>query len=341
LRAQSRSAILAAVLFNSKLAIAIAVTAVIATPCRPCTFVHPSYPVGPDFRVKVEGQGYSLKGVRVRIASLKGGHQAFATTDNDGTAIFRGIRPGTYFLSAAIDEGGANGTYLEVSFNGPSGKTVPIDWLGNDPIRAGSLNGTIRETDIPPGQPQARFFIDLIDASRRTLRTTQMSELGEFRLGSAEAGLYFLRLRPTGSDGWSGERLIAVAIQPGAPDLDVEVGVGVCGALRYVDRRNCSADDLHVEQLIGKVVDASGAAIPNAKILLLDREKIVEQTESDSEGGFSSREPLSGTYQLVVRSAAFTSLRRTVHIATGASSRRSPLIVRLAIFGGCSAASNL
>jgi hypothetical protein len=97
---------------------------------------------------------------------------------------------------------------------------------------------------------------------------------------------------------------------------------------------------LQTEQLSGQVLDSSGAAIPDAKILLFDpAETLVERLQSDNAGKFTSLHSLAGTYQLVVSSAGFTPLRRTLHAEpTGNPTRVSVLTVQLGVSGSCSAA---
>jgi hypothetical protein len=97
---------------------------------------------------------------------------------------------------------------------------------------------------------------------------------------------------------------------------------------------------LHIEHLSGEVLDASGAAIEHAKILLFDpAQALVEQLQSDSEGKFTSQQSLTGTYQFVVSSAGFTPLRGRLHVAPTANPpRHSALTVQLGVRGSCSAA---
>ena len=157
----------------------------------------------------------------------------------------------------------------------------------------------------------------------------------------AAPGLYFLKLKPSGLVGWSGEPitgLIAVAVDRGASTarLEVDLGWSSCG-LWYADQSKCQQDDLQIERLSGQIVDASGAAIPKAKILLFDSaDRLLEQLESDTAGKFASPHSLTGTYQLVVSSAGFTPLRRTVHAELmGDSKRVLAPTVRLGVTGSC------
>jgi hypothetical protein len=133
-----------------------------------------------------------------------------------------------------------------------------------------------------------------------------------------------------------------VAVDQGAPTdhLDVDLGWTSCG-LWYADRSECPQSDVRIEQLSGQVLDAGDAAIPGAKILLFDPAgTLVERLQSESAGKFTSAHSLAGTYQLVVSSAGFTPLRRTLRAEpTGNPSRLSALTVQLGVSGSCSAAN--
>lgn len=183
-------------------------------------------------------------------------------------------------------------------------------------------------------------------SSGRRLKSLQTNDSGEFNFESAAPGLYFLSLKPSGLRGWSGEEitgLVAVAVNHDAPTdhLDVDLGWTSCG-LWYADRSKCSQSDLQIEQLSGEVLDTSGAAIPDAKVLLFDSaETLVERLQSDSAGKFTSPYSLAGTYQLVVSRAGFTPLRRTLHAEPTDNPRRlAALSVQLGVFGTCSVADS-
>jgi len=308
--------------------------------------VYPSVQVGPNFRVRVEDHGRPVKGLRVEIGSYKGsGIRAVTETDKNGFALFRGVQPGSYHLSADHDAGIPDGANLEVKLDGPTDVTVPLRWPSTALVLVRSLKGTIRGPDYLPGQSQPRLSLDLLEGSSgRRLKSLQTSDSGEFNFESVPPGLYFLSLKPSGLGGWSGEQitgLAAVAVDHGAPTdhLDIDLGWTSCG-LWYADRSMCSQSDLQIKQLSGQVLDASGAAIPDAKILLFDRaEALVERLQSDRAGKFTSPHSLAGTYQLVVSRAGFTPLRRTLHAEpTGNPTRISALTVQLGVSGGCSAA---
>jgi hypothetical protein len=94
---------------------------------------------------------------------------------------------------------------------------------------------------------------------------------------------------------------------------------------------------LHIRQLSGRIADATGAGIPNAKILLFDSaNEQVEQIQSDRAGKFVSSYSVPGAYQLVMSSPGFTPLRRSIHVETDGDSKT--LAVELGV-GGCSAAN--
>ena len=313
--------------------------------CGACTVVYRSVQVGPSFRVRVEDQGRPVKGLRVAIVRYQGGNGAATVTDKNGLAFFRDIQPGSYHLSADHDVGIGDGAELEVKLNGPPDVTVPLRWPSIAPVLVRSLKGTIRGPDYFPGQSQQRLSLDLLEGrSGQRLKSLQTTDSGEFNFESAAPGLYFLSLKPSGLKGWSGDQitgLIAVAIDPHAPTdhLDVDLGWTSCG-LWYADRNQCSQGDLKIEQLSGQVLDASGAVIPDAKILLFDSGgTLIERLQSDGAGKFTSPHSLAAAYELVVSRAGFTPLHRTVHAEpTGNSKSLSSLIVKLGVAGSCSTA---
>jgi hypothetical protein len=315
--------------------------------CGACSVFYRAATVGASFRVRVEDDGRPVKSLRVVIGSDQGGgNRAVADTDKDGLALFRSVRPGSYHLSADHDAGVGDGADLDVKPDGPTDVTVPLRWPNMGSVFVRSLKGTIRGPDYLPGQSQPRLSLDLLEASSgRKLKSLRTTESGEFNFGSAAQGLYFLSLKPSGLTDWGGEQitgLVAVAVDQGSPTdhLDVDLAWSSCG-LAYVDRSKCPKGDLQIEQLSGQVLDASGAVIADAKILLFDTAgTLVERLSSDGMGKFTSPHTLVGTYQLVVSTAGFTPLRTTVHAEpTGDSARLSPLTVQLGVGGSCSSAN--
>ena len=315
--------------------------------CGACSVIYPIVQVGPNFRVKVEDHGLPVRGLRVEIGSYPGsGNKAVTDTDKNGFALFRGVRPGSYHLSADHDAGIPDGAELEVKLDGPTDVTVPLKWPSVAPVLVRSLKGKIRGPDYLPRQSQPRLLLVLLEGrSGRSLKSLQTTDNGEFNFESAAPGLYFLSLKPSGLRGRSGEEitgLVAVAVDHDAPTdhLDVDFGWTSCG-LWYADRSKCPQSDVQIEQLSGQVLDASGAPIVDAKILLFDpAEKLVERLRSDKAGRFASPYSLAGTYQLVVSSAGFTPLSRTLRAEpTGNPTRLSALTVQLGLSGSCSAAN--
>lgn len=311
--------------------------------CGACTLVYLPVQVGPTFRVRVEDRGHPVGGLRVKIGSDRAdGNRTVTDTDENGFARFSAVPPGSYHLSVDQDDAGIpDGAALDVKLDGPTDVTVPLKWPSTAPVLVRSLNGTMHRPDYLPGQSQPRLSLDLLEGiSGRKLESLQTSDTGEFSFENGAPGLYFLRLKPSGLKGWSGEEitgLVAVAVDPGAPTdhLDVDLGWTSCG-LWYADRSQCPQSNLRIEQLSGQVLDTSGAAISEATILLFDpAETLVERLRSDREGKFTSPHQFTGTYQLVVSRPGFTSLRRTLRAGpTGLSA----LTVKLAVFGGCSSA---
>jgi hypothetical protein len=309
--------------------------------CWACTYFYDPVIVGPNFVVSVEVRGRPVVGLRLDIT---GNH---AVTDKNGYASFRGVAPGSYLVSAALDDGVADDVALDVKLDGPTDLVVPMKWPNIAPVVVRSLRGTIRGPDYLPGTPQPRLSLDLLDAiSGKLLKSLRTTDGGEFSFESDAPGIYFLRLNPSGLRGWSGEEitgLIAVAVDhfPPTDHLEVALAWTSCG-LEYSDPSLCPQDDLQIGEFSGRVLDARGAAIADASILLFDPAgKVVERLQSDGIGTFTSSHLLAGTYQLVVSRAGFTPLRRTVHKEpTGDSKRLPPLTVELGVVGSCSVADH-
>jgi hypothetical protein len=299
----------------------------IAARCGACTLVYPAVRVGPNFRVRVEDNGHPVKGLRVEIDSVGRGNRATVVTDQNGFALFRGFRPGSYHLSPDHDAGVADGAGLEVRPDGPTDVIVPLRWKNIPPLSVRSLRGTIRGPDYVIGRSQPRLSLDLLEGSSgRKLKSFQTTDSGEFNLERTEPGLYFLSLKPSGLTDSFGEQLsgpIAVTVDRGAATdhLDLDLGSSSCG-LWYADRSQCAQSDLRIEKLSGQVVDPAGT--------------LVEQLQSDRAGRFNPPHSLAGTYELVVSSPGFAPLRRTATVEpTADSTGLSLLTVRLGI-GSCS-----
>jgi Carboxypeptidase regulatory-like domain len=325
-------------LFGASTKLTLAIIAITAR-CLACTIAYAGVEVGPNFRVSVEGQGRPVQGLRVVIQGSS--DKVAADTDSNGFALFRGVKPGTYYLSAEHDAGIPDAELI-VKPDGPGGITVPLRWPG---ISVRSLKGTIRGPDYVPGESQPKLSFDVLEGnSGRVLKSIETTDNGEFSFEAPVPGLYFLSLKPFELRSWLGETvtgLIAISVDREAPadHLDVDLGWSSCG-LSYADRSKCPQRDLQVEQLSGEVLDPSGAVFANAKIFLLDTAGTsVQQLVSDREGRFNSPNSLTGTYELIVTSVGFTPFRGTVGIApNGNSTRLSRLSIQLGIMGGCSAA---
>ena len=187
-----------------------------------CSVFYPEVRVGPNFRVRVENHGSPVTGLRVEMRGYAGGNPIIAETDKNGFAMFRGVRPGSYHLSADHDAGIPDGANLEVKPDGPTNATVPLRWPSIAPISVRSAKGTIRGPDYLPWQAQDKLSLDLLQGiNGRTLRSLQTDERGEFNFGDAAPGQYFLSVKPSGLWGWSGEQiagLIAVDVERDGPN---------------------------------------------------------------------------------------------------------------------------
>jgi hypothetical protein len=87
--------------------------------CVACSVFYPEVHVGPDFRVKVQDRGRSVRGIQVEISPERG-NGIRAVTDKDGFALFRSVRPGSYHLHADHDVGVWDGADLDVRPDGPA-----------------------------------------------------------------------------------------------------------------------------------------------------------------------------------------------------------------------------
>ena len=301
-----------------------------------CTIFHTSIPVGPNFRVRVEDNGRRVRGVRVDLAGDEGnGSRSVEVTDQNGFALFRSIRPGSYQLRIEPNIGLLDGAYIEVKLDGPSSVTVPLEWPGVVPVRIRSLKGTIRGPDYFPGEPQPKLSIDLLDGgSGRILKTLQTDDHGTFNAEGAGAGRYVLSLGEQ-----SGRIWVSVDRSAPAEQLDIDIGWSSCG-LYYSDTSTCPQSDLQTGEVGGRVVDSGGGVISRARILLVDPAgTVVQRLESDDAGRYASSGSLAGTYQLVVSSTGFTPYRRTVHVKPAPDpAHRSLIIVQLGALGRCSSA---
>lgn len=153
--------------------------------------------------------------------------------------------------------------------------------------------------------------------------------------------MYFLRLKEL--DGRSGEAgLIAVGIDPSATAdrFDFDLGETDCG-LSYADRSHCTQGDVHIDRLRGRIVDALGAAIPNADILVFELSgKLLEQMRGDGNGDFASTQSLTGTYRMVAKAHGFAAARSTVQLAPVGSGPEGPGIkIQLGLSRSCSLAA--
>ncbi len=69
----------------------------ITLPAAACTIVSAYQEAGPDFKVRVEDRGHPVAGLKLHTQEYS------AITDENGIAIFRGVKPGHYTLEADHD----------------------------------------------------------------------------------------------------------------------------------------------------------------------------------------------------------------------------------------------
>lgn len=222
---------------------------------------------------------------------------------------------------------------VDVSSENQSGLTVPIPSRSQKRVVARSLAGVLLVSGEVWGRRSA-VSVHLLDRAGKELKRTVTDSAGRFSFPEMPPERYILRLA-AGSGGGS----IPVEVQPAATETEIEVELSwsSCG-LHYVDRRQCAAaSDLQVQRLSGFVRDATGAAISDAQILLLDlSDRIIEQSRSDHTGGFALNSTETGTYQLMVMSSPFTTLRTNVIVNPQSTPRQ---VVAELGFTGCSKAS--
>lgn len=321
-RAEFRGSIAVACLIcdpaDVKLLVSFAAAILAMPPAPACTIVYAQTNVGPDFKVRVEDRGHPVKDLRVKIEGQS------AVTDENGIAVFRGVRSGSN--SVTIDTIPAIGDFaaLNVTSNGPSGVTIPLKWPNVEPISVRTLKGQLHGSDL-------YYSLDLFDVgSGRKLRTLVTTNLGEFDFENTPPGLYVIDVNHSGH--------IVVEVDRGAraDGLDLDIGSSSCGMF-FADRNKCPRGDFRTNRLSGQVIDPGGAFVQNAKIELLDAGNVpVEELRSDPEGKFVSSRNLTGTYELLVRMPGFTPYHATVRLGLGGEpAHQAPLTIPLGIFGMC------
>lgn len=313
-----------------------------------CTVAYPTVNVGPSFIVKVSDRGRPVQGLRLNLVRYDSrAPETLGTieviTDDRGQARFNGVLPGSFSLSADHDGGIADGVNIEVARDGPSDVIVPLRWPSQNPVRVRTVSGELRD----PLKP-LRLSLSLLEGlSARVIQTTDTDSSGHFSLSNVVPGIYFLRLNPFGVPIQSTQQagdLIAIDVSNEAEEekLDLELGWSSCG-LSYTDRTKCSHAELNVGNLCGTVVDAVGAVISGAEVLLLDASSnpnVLGRTRTDAAGRFALQDAKNGTYHLVVSSPGFYPLQEIVRIQSSRASERcsQPVSVRLGLFGSCSSA---
>ena len=74
--------------------------------------------------------------------------------------------------------------------------------------------------------------------------------------------------------------------------------------------------------IVGTVADQSGAAVPNAKIVITDTQRSVSfNTTTNDDGNFTQRFLIAGTYKVLVEAAGFKAVSQTVSVSVDQESR--------------------
>lgn len=181
----------------------------------------------------------------------------------------------------------------------------------------------MRTGAIPGRLDQPVLSIELLEGvSGSILSSTTASHFGEFDLGKARPGLYFIRLKPYSFRNQEVGGMISIAVDTtaSANNLDLNLVWTSCG-LMYTDQSQCPYPDLHVNKLRGQVSDSIGRPVfAGAKITLLDAAKNqVAQASTDPSGSFSFPDSLVGTFQMRIEGAAFTPVHTPIHIEVTAA----------------------
>jgi hypothetical protein len=308
-----------------------------------CSVFYPSVQVGKAFRVRVTDRGRPVPALRLVLdqddsPQLGQNNAIISLTDEGGYAQFSGLSPGSYLLRPDHDGHWSNAVVIIVSGSGPTNVTVKLTWPGGKVLTAQSLNGTLRGPDFYPEQTQVPLSLSLLEgASGRVIGSAETDPKGAFRFaGAIPAGIYFLRLNPSGLLGWDGkqmEGMIPVEVNSKAeqPDLNIDVNWSSCG-LGYAQR--IEYPTLQMNKVCGSITDTIRVGIPDAQVALMTNDEnatVVEQTKSGARGQFALSEQNGGTYQLLIKYPGFQPFLRVVQLSPDGMSKgcRKPIRVRL------------
>ena len=194
----------------AKVMICIATALIQPHEARACTLGYSSVKVGSSFSVRVTNDTGPVKELRL-LLTRRGQHARpiHALTDADGRAKFSNLKEGSFVLEADHDAGTSGAVFVDVSAKGATDVTLPLIWPGAPILSVKSASGTIRGPDYYPSGEQPPLSLTLLDAmSQRIIAQMQSDTKGRFAFRQeVPAGLYFLRLNPSGVFGWSGEQI--------------------------------------------------------------------------------------------------------------------------------------
>lgn len=321
-----------------------------ALPAAACSYGYPEHHVAGSFTVEVrDWAGKPLQDLAVVLSPHQDeptpGHASVgAETNGNGIAEFKGIANGEYELTTGISHGETLFVVVQDvqsetprdEWPHPVERDLQLKWPDLQVIEVRRIAGQLSKSD----GTAAHVHLSLIEGTKaRTLSSGETDSSGKFELPAANPGVYLLRV--------SGEYLdgdIAIAVNPEAnkPKLNVELELTTCG-LMYGEPQSCEVHLLQIANICGKVLDSTGATIPQATVELnrTDSEKdfyrLVPVNSRDATFAVSDLAP--GEYSLLVSGPGFKTLDQPLRVLDGTGKPCSEqLQVTLAVSGSCSKA---
>ncbi|MDE3170858.1 MAG: carboxypeptidase regulatory-like domain-containing protein, partial [Acidobacteriota bacterium] len=232
----------------------------------------------------------------------------------------------------------ADGANIDVSPGGPTDLTITLQWPNVPPLQVRSLGGQMLAPSYYPNESQIPLSLSLLEAvSGRVIATIHSDDQGHFSFpDTVPTGLYFIRLNPSdlrASDGEQIKGMIGVAFNPkaGSKELDGYLGWSDCG-LGFAQR--VPRPPMTVAAVCGDILDSMGAAIGNARVLLLDdkrRGAVLADASSNSSGKFALPGIAAGTYRLLITYPGFAPFLLEIHLKPDGNARtcRDPMHIQL------------
>jgi len=310
---------------------------------RACVIVPETFSAGSEFKVRVTDWGRPVKGLRMVLSAQSSAETKTRVvkallTDADGYAHFSRLSVGSFWLSADHDGGFGEAVVVDVSLNGPANATIYLSWPHPTPLSVRSASGMLRDQNYYPNHEQAPFSISLLEGiSGREIERTQTDFKGRFKFATdIPPGIYFIRVNPAvlrgQPDRFNGGMItIELSQESKVEDLNLDLGWTDCG-LSYVQWEK--KPELNLDKLCGVVTDSEGGVVSNAQVILLagdDDTKVLERTQTGTEGQFTFPDQRDGTYQLLVKSPGFQPFLVLIHVKNeGTSQTCRPTPIHLA-----------